>query len=149
MQELIVQWTHDSTAIEGNTLTLGETKAVIEHGLTISGKPLKDHREVIGHKRALDLVFTWSGRRALSFDDLFDLHRAVLKEANFDIMQPIGACKVEKNRVRVKTRDGRIAYIEFADPAPGIDVDGVLAESAQPLVGRPAGRCKLGVERLR
>ena len=117
LQELIVQWTHDSTAIEGNTLSLGETKAVIEHGLTISGKPLKDHHEVIGHKRALDLVFTWSGRSALRFDDLFDLHRAVLMEAIFDIMQPIGAWKVEKNRVRVKTRDGRIVYIEFADPA--------------------------------
>ena len=117
LQELIVQWTHDSTAIEGNTLTLGETKAVIEHGLTISGKPLKDHHEVIGHKRALDLVFTWSGRSALSFDDLFDLHRAVLMEAIFDIMQPIGAWKVEKNRVDGKTRDGRIVDISFADPA--------------------------------
>ena len=33
-------WTHTSTAIEGNTLTLGETKFVIEEGLTVSGKPL-------------------------------------------------------------------------------------------------------------
>ena len=35
-------WTHTSTAIEGNTLTLGETAFVIEEGLTISGKPLKE-----------------------------------------------------------------------------------------------------------
>ena len=35
-------WTHTSTAIEGNTLTLGETKFVIEEGLTVSGKPLKE-----------------------------------------------------------------------------------------------------------
>jgi hypothetical protein len=34
-------WTHTSTAIEGNTLTLGETKFVIEEGLTVSGRPLK------------------------------------------------------------------------------------------------------------
>ena len=33
-------WTHTSTALEGNTLTLGETKFVIEEGLTVSGKPL-------------------------------------------------------------------------------------------------------------
>ena len=46
-------WTHTSTAIEGNTLTLGETKFVIEEGLTVSGKPLKDHHEVVGH---VDLV---------------------------------------------------------------------------------------------
>jgi len=35
-------WTHTSTALEGNTLTLGETRFVIEEGLTVSGKPLKD-----------------------------------------------------------------------------------------------------------
>ncbi len=117
LQELIVQWTHDSTAIEGNSLSLGETKAVIELGLTISGKPLKDHHEVIGHKRAVDLIYGWSERTALTFDDLFDLHRAIFTEATFDIMQPIGAWKVEKNRVDAKTREGRIVDIEFADPA--------------------------------
>jgi len=45
-------WTHGSTAIKGNSLTLGETKFVIEEGLTVSGKPLKDHQEVIGQARA-------------------------------------------------------------------------------------------------
>ncbi|WP_295439234.1 hypothetical protein [uncultured Thiodictyon sp.] len=49
-------WTHGSTALEGNTLTLGETKFVIEEGLTVSGKPLKDHQEVMGHARAI-----WDG----------------------------------------------------------------------------------------
>ncbi|MFT6734874.1 MAG: Fic family protein, partial [Polaribacter sp.] len=39
-------WTHTSTSLEGNTLSLGETKFVIEEGLTISGKSLKDHQEV-------------------------------------------------------------------------------------------------------
>ena len=43
-------WTHTSTAIEGNTLTLGETAFVLEEGLTISGKPLKDHEEVVGQE---------------------------------------------------------------------------------------------------
>ena len=50
-------WTHTSAAIEGNTLTLGETAFVLEEGLTISGKPLKDHEEVVGHARAIDLVY--------------------------------------------------------------------------------------------
>ena len=44
-------WTHGSTALEGHTLTLGETKFVIEEGLTVGGKPLKDHQEVVGHAR--------------------------------------------------------------------------------------------------
>jgi Fic family protein len=50
-------WTHTSTAIEGNTLTLGETAFVLSEGLTVSGKPLKDHEEVVGHARAIDLVY--------------------------------------------------------------------------------------------
>ena len=58
---LIIQprnlWTHTSTAIEGNTLTLGETAFVLEEGLTVSGKPLKDHEEEVGHTRAIDLVY--------------------------------------------------------------------------------------------
>lgn len=45
-------WTHTSTALEGNTLTLGETAFVLAEGITISGKPLEDHREVVGHARA-------------------------------------------------------------------------------------------------
>ena len=60
-ESLLVQlrnlWTHASTAIEGNTLTLGETAFVLQEGLTISGKPLKDHEEVVGHARAIDLVY--------------------------------------------------------------------------------------------
>ena len=45
-------WTHTSTAIEGNTLTLGETTFVLEEGLTVSGKPLKDHEEIVGHGKS-------------------------------------------------------------------------------------------------
>jgi len=50
-------WTYTSTALEGNTLTLGETKFVIEEWLTVGGKPLKDHQEVMGHVRAIDLIY--------------------------------------------------------------------------------------------
>ena len=39
-------WTHNSTALEGNSLSLGDTKFVIEEGLTVAGKPVKDHQEV-------------------------------------------------------------------------------------------------------
>ena len=49
-------WTHDSTAIEGNTLTLGDTDFVLSEGLTIAGKPLSHHQEVYGHAKAIELV---------------------------------------------------------------------------------------------
>jgi Fic family protein len=69
-------WTHGSTALEGNTLTLGETKFVIEEGLTVGGKPLKDHQEVVGHARAIEQIYAWT-EEPVTLDRLFDLHRAV------------------------------------------------------------------------
>lgn len=48
--------TYTSNAIEGNTLTAGETALVLEKGITISGKPLKDHLEAIDHARALNWI---------------------------------------------------------------------------------------------
>lgn len=53
--------THHSTAIEGNTLTQSETQIVIEKGITIGGKSLVEHLEVIGHKEALDFVIELVG----------------------------------------------------------------------------------------
>src|SRR5277367_5409297 len=48
-----VDLTYTSNAIEGNTLTLRETAEVIEHGITVGGKPLKDHLEAVDHYDAL------------------------------------------------------------------------------------------------
>jgi len=54
-EEFIVEYTYNSNAIEGNTLTLRETDLVLR-GLTINQKPLKDHMEAIGHKEAFEFV---------------------------------------------------------------------------------------------
>lgn len=54
-EEFIVEYTYNSNAIEGNTLTLRETNFVLR-GLTIDQKPLKDHMEAIGHKEAFDFI---------------------------------------------------------------------------------------------
>ena len=54
-EEFIVEYTYNSNAIEGNTLTLRETDMVLR-GLTIDQKPLKDHLEAVGHKEAFDFV---------------------------------------------------------------------------------------------
>ena len=51
----MVEYTYNSNAIEGNTLTLRETDMVLR-GLTIDQKPLKDHMEAVGHKEAFDFV---------------------------------------------------------------------------------------------
>ena len=54
-EEFVIEYTYNSNAIEGNTLTLRETDMVLK-GLTIDKKPLKDHMEAIGHKEAFEYV---------------------------------------------------------------------------------------------
>ena len=54
-EEFVVEYTYNSNAIEGNTLTLRETDLVLR-GLTIDQKPLKDHMEAVGHKEAFEFV---------------------------------------------------------------------------------------------
>ncbi len=109
-------WTHNSTALEGNTLTLGETAFVLGEGLTVSGKPLKDHNEVVGHARALDLMYGLlrSGVR-VGVEDLFRLHKAVQTEAVTDIYAPIGAWKREPNGTHAVV-DGKSVFVEYARP---------------------------------
>jgi len=56
--EFAVENTYHSNAIEGNTLTLRETALVLQEGVTIAEKPLKDHLEAIGHRDAFKYVLT-------------------------------------------------------------------------------------------
>ncbi|WP_319521326.1 Fic family protein [uncultured Desulfosarcina sp.] len=125
---LIIQirnlWTHTSTAIEGNTLTLGETAFVLEEGLTISGKPLKDHLEVVGHARAIDLIYDLA-QSELEFceTDLFALHKAVQTEVIVDVYKLVGGWKKEPNST-VGVVDEKQVIFEYASPA---DVPGLMA----------------------
>jgi len=109
-------WTHTSTAIEGNTLTLGETAFVLEEGLTISGKPLKDHEEVVGHARAIDLVYNFIRSGAdLTENDLFDLHKAVQTKRIMDVYKPVGAWKAEPNSTVIVSGNDQVIF-EYTPP---------------------------------
>lgn len=55
-EQLMLEWTYHSNAIEGNTLTLRETQLILETGLTIGGKSLREHFEVINHREAILFV---------------------------------------------------------------------------------------------
>ena len=67
--------TYTSNALEGNSLTESETKVVIEDGLTIEGKPLRDHYEAVGHAKAYDYIYQITEKESLSEDDILNLHR--------------------------------------------------------------------------
>lgn len=55
-ESFIIEYTHDSTAIEGNTLTLDETAIVLREGVTVGGKSVKEYMEVVGHRDAVLFV---------------------------------------------------------------------------------------------
>ncbi len=77
--------TWSSNAIEGNTLTISETKVVLEDGLTIGGRPLRDFYETVGHGQAYDFMFTLIGERRITAEDIKTMHRLFYKsidEAN-------------------------------------------------------------------
>ncbi len=67
--------TYTSNALEGNSLTETETKIVIEDGITIGGKPLKDHFEAIGHSEAFDLMYSLARKKSITESDIKNLHR--------------------------------------------------------------------------
>ena len=55
-EQILVEWTYNSNAIEGSTLSLRETRLILETGLTIGGKSLREHFEVINHRDAIEYV---------------------------------------------------------------------------------------------
>ena len=79
--------TYTSNALEGNTLSAGETALVVEKGITIGGKPLKDHLEAIDHTKALDWVFELSEHpeHPITQSDIRNLHKLVVAQSNPDI----------------------------------------------------------------
>jgi hypothetical protein len=108
-------WTHTSTALEGNTLSLGDTHFILEEGLTISGKPIKDHQEVIGHARAIELLYQCLNE-PLTESIVASLHQAVQTENVVDIYKPNGAWKVEPNGTYAISPNGEQVFIEYALP---------------------------------
>lgn len=99
LSELKLHWTNSSTQLEGNTLTLGETFSVLTDGLTIGGKSLREHQEVLGHAKAIDLLYAWyqTKKNDISSDDIFLLHRLIQNEIILDVYHPVGAYKNEPN----------------------------------------------------
>jgi len=83
-----VELNYNSNAIEGNTLTVTETKVILEDGITIGkGKTLREHLEVINHKEAIDYI-----------DDIvskeIDISERVMKDLHYIILKSINSNKI-------------------------------------------------------
>ena len=84
-EQFQIEMTYNSNAIEGNSLTLKETSFVINEGITIKGKPLKDHLEAKNHKEALDYLYDLveHGKRHTVSEALIrTIHQLVVQETD-------------------------------------------------------------------
>lgn len=78
-EKVLVEWIYHSNAIEGNTLTLHETKVVLE-GITISGKTLHEHLEVVNHREAICYIEDYIRKQeAVSERQIKNIHSIILK----------------------------------------------------------------------
>ncbi len=78
--ELAIEWTYNSNAIEGNTLTLQETQLVLEQGITIKGRNLREHFEAKNHEKAIYFVEELARPKyTLNEKDIFSIHSLVLE----------------------------------------------------------------------
>ena len=82
-EQLTVEWIYNSNAIEGSTLSLRETQLILETGITIGGKSLREHFEVINHKDAIDYIEHLAKQdEPLSAFHVRQIHQLVLSHIN-------------------------------------------------------------------
>ncbi len=89
-----ISFTYSTNALEGNTLSLSETKIIIEDGLTIGGKPLKEHYEVVGGAGAYELLFELTQNKAITEESILRLHKELYTPVNNEVAGKYRDCNV-------------------------------------------------------
>jgi len=97
-KQMWIEFIYNSTSIEGNSLTLDETRLVLEEGITIKGKPLQEHYDVTNQKEAMEKLDGWvkRGKHTVSEGDILELHWISLKGISNEWA---GRYKTVENRV--------------------------------------------------
>ncbi len=128
LQKFRLDWNYNSNAIEGNSLTFGETQAFLMHGITAKGKPFKDYLDIRGHNEAIDFLLDFvHNNEELTEAVIRELHKIILVESyEIDALTPenkptkrtvnIGAYKKQPNHVRTNT--GQIHYFATPEETP-------------------------------
>jgi Fic family protein len=123
-----LELTYTSNAIEGNTLSAAETTLVIEQGITVGGKPLKDHLEAIDRYEAIRYVRELAKQTApLAEMDVRDLHRLVVLRSSPDI-----AGRYADQGRYILTETGRLRF------PPPTEIPAVMGDFARWLASAPA-----------
>jgi excisionase family DNA binding protein len=112
------EFTYNSNAIEGNSLTLRETQLVIEEGQTIRGKSLREVYEARNHPEAIEYVESLANEeRRLTDHDILSLHQIIMKDAMDDA----------RNIGRYRNGEVRISGLKYVPP-PAYDAPGLMEE---------------------
>lgn len=112
-RQMEIEYIYNSNAIEGNTLKLRETQLVLEEGVTIRGKSLREHLEVRNHPKAIEYIESLTHRN-LRAEDILILHRVVMKG-------------IEDDAGKFRVMEVRIAGADFIPP-PAHEVRYLVAE---------------------
>ena len=128
-ERLRIDWTYNSNAIEGNTLTYGETAFFLREGLTSEGKPLKDYVEAKNHAEAIDyLQGVVQSKRKITEGFIKELHGLLLRDVDHTIAKgadgklihkPLSAGKYKVRPNHVLTLSGTIH--KYAEPIKVLD----------------------------
>jgi Fic family protein len=141
MQRLRLEWTYHSNAIEGNSLDYGETRALLLHGVTAHGKPLKDHLDIRRHREVLEFLegFVQSDE-PLTLAVIRELHRLLMGDT-YEVQAETpdgqrikreergGEFKAHPNHVRTAT--GETHYYATPEETPARMTDLMDSYSAQ------------------
>ena len=97
-KQIEIEYVYNSTSIEGNTLSLNETRLVLEEGITIKGKSLREHLDVTNQLEAIKFIesIVKKRKREMSENDILELHRITLKGISD---QWAGKYKTSQNRI--------------------------------------------------
>ncbi len=129
---MILRWTYNSNAIEGNTLTLNETKVALE-GITVGGKTLREHFEAINHRDAIYFVESLvQNGEPLTEYSIKSLHALILKNIddtnagsyrNINVEEFISWYQNEAQKLHPIERAARV-HVDFVGIHPFSDGNG-------------------------
>jgi Fic family protein len=105
-EQMQVEYTYNSNALEGNTLSLRETQLVIQEGVTVSGKSLREHLEAKNHPAAIEFVEGLS-RREIEESSVLEVHRLLFEG-------------IDGNAGAYRIGQVRITGADFLHPRPDV-----------------------------
>ncbi|MFM2049046.1 MAG: hypothetical protein RI955_1594 [Bacteroidota bacterium] len=84
-ENMAIEWTYNSNSIEGNTFSLQETKMVLQDGITVGGKSLREHFETVNHKEGIDFIYDLvNPNYQISERDILAVHELVMSKIEKD-----------------------------------------------------------------